>query len=446
MPAENSVTTPAGVIRPIRFAPYSVNQRLPSGPAVIPAGTAVALMPAENVGDAAVGVMRPIRPDGGPDGPAPDAVNQMLPSGPAAMSPGPNAARGADRELGHRAPRGDPPDPVADVLGEPQVAVGAGGDRSGVASPAHGRSRPRGRGGGGGASTGHPDRGDEGGERGQTRGGAPPTGCSDRTRAAVAAGDEQAIHRERLRRERDPDPSCRRGGAGRVVASPVRDCGDLRAAASAPGLRPTATPAAPAPPRGRPRRRSAARPRPRRAPVERTRTGASKAHAEGLEGRVAHGRWAPAAGGGAARSAASRGRGPRWRAPRGPRPRPARPPAGAGAGAVGHQDRPAVPLGEVAARRSSPARPRAAPAGAPGSRSPGGCGPRRPASSAWLWPKSSIRQAQACAISIGLRSSRTRFSTSASSSRSRAVDGAHHRRDARRGRRGAPPASGARRR
>jgi hypothetical protein len=33
----NSVMTPAGVIRPILLPLFSVNQRLPSGPAVIPA-------------------------------------------------------------------------------------------------------------------------------------------------------------------------------------------------------------------------------------------------------------------------------------------------------------------------------------------------------------------------------------------------------------------------
>ena len=32
----NSVTTPAGVIRPIRFPRRSVNHRLPSGPAAMP--------------------------------------------------------------------------------------------------------------------------------------------------------------------------------------------------------------------------------------------------------------------------------------------------------------------------------------------------------------------------------------------------------------------------
>jgi hypothetical protein len=34
----NSVMTPAGVIRPILFDVYSVNQRLPSDPAAIPFG------------------------------------------------------------------------------------------------------------------------------------------------------------------------------------------------------------------------------------------------------------------------------------------------------------------------------------------------------------------------------------------------------------------------
>ena len=38
MPALNSVTTPAGVIRPIRLPLIPVNHRLPSGPAVMPQG------------------------------------------------------------------------------------------------------------------------------------------------------------------------------------------------------------------------------------------------------------------------------------------------------------------------------------------------------------------------------------------------------------------------
>ena len=48
MPALNSVTVPAGVIRPIRSPVNSVNQRLPSGPAAIPRGPAPAVMPALN--------------------------------------------------------------------------------------------------------------------------------------------------------------------------------------------------------------------------------------------------------------------------------------------------------------------------------------------------------------------------------------------------------------
>src|SRR5207253_1175065 len=50
----NSVMVPTGVTRPILLTPASVNQRLPSGPAVIPrgvllaVGTANSLNPAEN--------------------------------------------------------------------------------------------------------------------------------------------------------------------------------------------------------------------------------------------------------------------------------------------------------------------------------------------------------------------------------------------------------------
>ena len=40
MPSENSVTTPAGVIRAMRLPARSVNQMLPSGPAVISCGSA----------------------------------------------------------------------------------------------------------------------------------------------------------------------------------------------------------------------------------------------------------------------------------------------------------------------------------------------------------------------------------------------------------------------
>ena len=72
----NSVTTPAVVICPILLR-FSVNQRLPSGPAAIPKGL---------------------------------------------------AAAGGNGELRDDAGGGDPPDLVAVDLGEPEVAVRAGGD------------------------------------------------------------------------------------------------------------------------------------------------------------------------------------------------------------------------------------------------------------------------------------------------------------------------------
>ena len=78
MPALNSVTTPSGVIRPIRLPYRSVNHRLPSGPAVMPAGPAPAVMPALNSVTTPSGVIRPIR--------LPlNSVNHRLPSGPAVM-------------------------------------------------------------------------------------------------------------------------------------------------------------------------------------------------------------------------------------------------------------------------------------------------------------------------------------------------------------------------
>ena len=65
------------VIRPILLALFSANQRLPSGPAVIPSG----LLLAVGIGNAEklpLGVMRPMTL------PA-SSVNQRLPSGPAVM-------------------------------------------------------------------------------------------------------------------------------------------------------------------------------------------------------------------------------------------------------------------------------------------------------------------------------------------------------------------------
>ena len=47
-PALNSVTTPAGVMRPIRLPVCSENQMLPSGPRAIPRGDGAGGMPALN--------------------------------------------------------------------------------------------------------------------------------------------------------------------------------------------------------------------------------------------------------------------------------------------------------------------------------------------------------------------------------------------------------------
>jgi hypothetical protein len=59
MPALNSVTVPSGVIRPMVLFGDSVNQTLPSGPAVMPSTLPPALMPAPNMVMAPSGVMRP---------------------------------------------------------------------------------------------------------------------------------------------------------------------------------------------------------------------------------------------------------------------------------------------------------------------------------------------------------------------------------------------------
>ena len=81
MPAENSVITPAGVIRPTRPPRASVNHRLPSAPAAIPAGTESGVMPAENSVTSPSGVIRATR--------FPRvSVNHRLPSAPAAILDG----------------------------------------------------------------------------------------------------------------------------------------------------------------------------------------------------------------------------------------------------------------------------------------------------------------------------------------------------------------------
>src|SRR5262245_13861148 len=61
MPAENSLSTPAVVMRPIWLRPGSVNQRLPSGPAVICRVTEPAVVPPANSVTWPAGVIRPIR-------------------------------------------------------------------------------------------------------------------------------------------------------------------------------------------------------------------------------------------------------------------------------------------------------------------------------------------------------------------------------------------------
>ena len=76
----NSVIVPLGLIRPILSPLHSINQRLPSGPAVIKLG----LLPAVGTGNSVIlplGLMRPIL--------FPlHSANQKLPSGPAVIAIG----------------------------------------------------------------------------------------------------------------------------------------------------------------------------------------------------------------------------------------------------------------------------------------------------------------------------------------------------------------------
>src|SRR5260370_10716645 len=72
-----SVMLRLGVMRPILFPPLSVNQTLPSGPAVIPSGELLCVG-VGNVVMLPLGVMRPISLP-------PSSANQTLPSGPAVM-------------------------------------------------------------------------------------------------------------------------------------------------------------------------------------------------------------------------------------------------------------------------------------------------------------------------------------------------------------------------
>src|SRR6266542_2590944 len=135
---ENALIFPAGVIRPICELAVPVNQRLPSGPAVIASSQRRSSGGTRNVVIETDGVMRPIRL-------LSRLVNQTLPSARAVMAVPPCVARepdvpvgaGGDRvgdvdvEAGTREDGGsaggrDAPDRVAHR--EPEVAVGPGGD------------------------------------------------------------------------------------------------------------------------------------------------------------------------------------------------------------------------------------------------------------------------------------------------------------------------------
>ena len=74
------------MILPIFEAPYSVNQRLPSGPTAMPLGSLAVFESGNSVSTPAV-VIRPIFP-------APYSVNQRLPSGPVTMLSGSAVADG----------------------------------------------------------------------------------------------------------------------------------------------------------------------------------------------------------------------------------------------------------------------------------------------------------------------------------------------------------------
>src|SRR5438034_1309319 len=77
----------ARLTRPILFAEFSVNQRLPSGPAVIPSGPLLLV----GIGNSVMVPLVVIRPILFPAGLV-CSVNQRLPSGPAVMPPGPQVS------------------------------------------------------------------------------------------------------------------------------------------------------------------------------------------------------------------------------------------------------------------------------------------------------------------------------------------------------------------
>src|SRR2546426_10804076 len=91
--------SPVGVIRPTLLPQDSVNQRLPSGPAVMPSGLLLPLGGQLRLGGRGNSVITPagvIRPILLPL----SSVNQRLPSGPAVMLAGPPAAVGVGRDGG----------------------------------------------------------------------------------------------------------------------------------------------------------------------------------------------------------------------------------------------------------------------------------------------------------------------------------------------------------
>src|SRR5258708_38044142 len=81
----NSVTTPLGLMRPIRLLPFSANHRLPSGPAVMPAGLLLSVGMGNSV-IAPAGVIRPMRLT--PFASAVVSVTHRVPSGPVVMPVG----------------------------------------------------------------------------------------------------------------------------------------------------------------------------------------------------------------------------------------------------------------------------------------------------------------------------------------------------------------------
>src|ERR1700730_9448172 len=96
VPARNSTTVPAGVIRPMKVSPDSVNQTLPSGPDVIANGflpvEPSALFGRGNSVTTPDGVIRPIWSTF-------PSVNQRLPSGPVVMPPNPAVGLGTGNSV-----------------------------------------------------------------------------------------------------------------------------------------------------------------------------------------------------------------------------------------------------------------------------------------------------------------------------------------------------------